>query len=73
MITIRKFLEENDLISIVRGKQIGKKDPTDPAFYEKKTKTLGELMQSQRQSQLIDEYGVKHGGLVGISHLTRPI
>ena len=73
MITIRKLLEENDLISVVRGKQIGKKDPTDPAFYEKKTKTLGELMQSQRQSQLIDEYGVKHGGLVGISHLTRPI
>ena len=71
MITIRKLLEENDLISVVRGKQIGKKDPTDPAFYEKKTKTLGELMQSQRQSQLIDEYGVKHGGLVGISHLTR--
>ena len=73
MITIRKLLEENDLISVVRGKQIGKKDPTDPAFYEKKTKTLGELMQSQRQSQLIDEYGVKHGGLIGISQLTRPI
>jgi len=73
MIKIRKLLEENDLISVVRGKQIGKKDPTDPTLFEKKTKTLGELMQSQRQSQLIDEYGVKHGGLVGINHLTRPI
>jgi len=82
MIKIRKLLEENDLISVVRGKQIGKKDPTDPAFYEKKTKTLGEItqrihrgesMQSQRQNRLIDEYSLKRGGLVGINHLTRPI
>ena len=82
MITIRKLLEENDLISVVRGKQIGKKDPTDLTFHEKKTKALeeiterirrGESMQSQRQNRLIDEYSLKHGGIVGISQLTRSL
>ena len=65
MITIRKFLEENDLISIVRGKKAGKTDPDDPAFYEKKVKTLEEAIALTWMK--------KDGGMVGMDYLTRPI